>query len=55
MKNLLIVIVCAATTSIVVTIITKSLGAEGSTVIGAAVGAAIGTVVLLKLCAKKKK
>ena len=54
MKNLLIVIVCAATASIVVTLITKSLGVESSGMIGGGVGAAIGSAVGLKLFAKQK-
>ena len=53
MKNLLIVIVCAATASIVVTLITRSLGVESSGMIGGCVGGAIGAVVCLKLFAKQ--
>ena len=55
MKNMLIIIACAAAASIVVTLITKSLGVEGSAVIGGAVGGAVGSVVWLKLHAKQKK
>ncbi len=53
MKNLLIVIVCAATPSIVVTLITESLGIESSADVGVAVGGAIGAAVGLKLYAKQ--
>ena len=54
MKNLLIVVVCAATASIVVTLITRSLGVESSGMIGGGVGGAIGAAVGLKLYAKQK-
>mgnify|MGYP001809444455 CR=1 FL=1 len=54
-KNLLIVVVCAATASIVVTLIIKSFGVEGSAVIPGVVGGVVGSVVFLKLCSKQKK
>ena len=53
MKNMLIIIVCAATASIVVTLITRSLGVESSGMIGGCVGGAIGAAVGLKLYAKQ--
>ena len=55
MKNMLIIIVCAATATIVVTLITKSLGVEGSAVIGGAVGGVVAAIVSTKLFGGQKK
>ena len=55
MKNLLIVMVCAAVAAIVATLIAKSLGFESSNIIGGGAGGAFGSIVWLKLYSKQQK
>ena len=53
MKNMFIIIVCAATASIALVVVIEVIGVEGSAVIGGAVGGVVGGVVGSKLYAKQ--
>ncbi|MDE0937375.1 MAG: hypothetical protein OSA89_15760 [Mariniblastus sp.] len=52
--KLVIILVSAAAASIVVTLILKSLGIEGSSIIGGGVGGAVGSFVGVKILTNKK-
>ena len=54
MKNLLIVVICAAVASMVVTVILKYFGFEVPMWIGGGVGGAVAAFVSIKLYGKKQ-
>ena len=55
MKNLLIVMVCAGSASILLSVIGRLLSTDMSPIIPGAIGVAVGAAVAMKLCGKKTK
>lgn len=55
MRNILIVIVCAALASILIVVISKWQGVENPTVLGGAVGGAVAAIVCMKLYGRQQK
>lgn len=55
MKNLLIVMVCAASASILISVIARWLSFDISPIIPGAIGGAAGAVVAMKLWGKQTK
>ena len=54
-KDLIIVLICAAFGSVLTVIALKALGAESSAAIGGGVGGAIAAFVCMKLYGKKQR
>ncbi|MBC8200941.1 MAG: hypothetical protein H8E86_02750 [Planctomycetes bacterium] len=55
MKNILLIIICSILGSVVVTLVSKSLGVASPAAVGGGFGGAVAAVLSMKLYGKKQR